>query len=347
MKIKFGVIGLNHGHVYWMIKGLLGTGKMECVGYFAEEPELQTEMKRAFPLIPRVTTMEELLGNSEVRLICTAARNDLRAQIAIRAMKAGKDVFVDKPGATLLSDLVEIEKVQRETGKSWFVWFCERLPDPSSDKALELIRKGTIGQVVNFIGLGPHKINRSQRPKWFFEPQQYGGLINDLAIHSTEMFCQIVGESDIVLQSSHLGNFRNRDLKDFYDFGDLYLKSSSGITAYIRTDWLTPETMPSFGDSRQIIIGTEGMIELRKTVDLGVDNTRFTGHQLILATHQEAPHRFSFDKKSEKIFEEIVSDVLLGKNQSIPHQTSFLATRLALQAQAQAEKLSSLTAAAS
>jgi predicted dehydrogenase len=333
--IKFGVIGLNHGHIYWMIKGLLSTGKAECIGYFADEPELQKEMKRAFPSIPLVKNEEEIFNRSDVQLICSASRNDLRSNIAIRAMKAGKDVFVAKPGATTLEQLNEIEKTQKETGRSWFVWFCERLADPTSQKAIEIIESGKIGKLVNFIGLEPHKLNRSQRPSWMFISDQYGGILNDLGIHPLEMFCQLA-KGKVTIDFSRVGNFANRDIQDF---GEVLLKSESGTTCYIRTDWVSPETVPTYGDIRQIIIGTEGMIELRKTVDLAVDNARFTGHQLLLATHLEEPQRIQCEKKVDVIFENIIADIESRTNSTIPHTISLMSTRLALQAQLNAQTI--------
>ena len=39
-------------------------------------------------------------------------------------------------------------------------------------------------------------------------------------------------------------------------------------TGMIRVDWFTPDGLPTWGDGRLIIVGTEGTIELRKYVDL-------------------------------------------------------------------------------
>jgi predicted dehydrogenase len=334
--MKFGVIGINHGHVYWMIKGLLSTGQAECVGYFAEEPELQLEMKRAFPTIPMVESENVLLNDPSIDLICIGAKNYLRAGIAIRAMRAGKDVFVDKPGATSLDQLNELERVQKETNSSWFVWFCERLPDPSSEKAIELVKEGYIGKFVNFIGIEPHKLNQEQRPSWMFNLHQYGGILNDLAIHPIEMFCQLI-EGTAHVDFSRVKNAATPSTSNFQDFGEVLIHSQEGATAYIRTDWLSPESLPSYGDIRQIIIGTKGMIELRKTMDLTINNNAFTGHQLLLATHTEAPRRITFEKKSPEIFLKIIQDVNEGSNRCIPHDKSFLTSRLALQAQATAD----------
>ena len=39
-------------------------------------------------------------------------------------------------------------------------------------------------------------------------------------------------------------------------------------SGYIRVDWFTPEGLPTWGDGRLTILGTEGYIELRKYIDI-------------------------------------------------------------------------------
>lgn len=336
--IKFGVVGLNHGHVYGMIKGLLDTHQAECVGYYAQEPELQAQMKRAFPTVPLCKSEDELIENPDISLICSASINNERANLAVKSLRHGKHFFVDKPGATTLAQIDEIEKAQKETGKCWFVFFAERLGDGSSKKALEMIHEGVIGKVVNFIGLGPHKFRRPTRPPWMFVHDQYGGILNDIASHQIEMFTHIVrGKPEVV--SSRVGNFGTHDVPDFEDFGDATFSSPSGSTAYIRVDWFTPETMPTFGDIRNIIIGTKGMIELRKTVDFTVDGNRHTGRQLLFATHDQEPQRMTCEDCKGAFNIQLVQDIRDGVNRCVPHDLSFAACRAILEAQTRAIRI--------
>jgi len=340
MKIQFGVIGLNHGHIYAMVDGLLKTGQAECAAYFATEEELRTQMKKAFPNVPLARSEEEILENPKIQLICSASINNERAPLAVRAMRHGKDFFVDKPALTTLKQLDAIEQAQRETGQLWFVWYGERLMDPSSRKAMERVRAGEIGRVINFIGLGPHKLQRPTRPAWMFVPEQYGGILNDIAIHQIEMFAQLGGGKP-ALGSSRVGNFGHPDVPTFQDFGDATLSAPNGATAYVRVDWFTPDTMPTFGDIRNIIIGTEGMIELRKTVDLAVDNHRFTGSQCLLVTRKKEPHRIPCEDVTITLYEDILRDIGERKNRAVPHELSFAACRATVEAQSQATQLRS------
>jgi predicted dehydrogenase len=92
-----------------------------------------------------------------------------RAALAIAAMRAGKDVMVDKPGCTTLDQLAAMRAVQAETGRIWSVDYSERFEVPSVTLAEALVRDGAIGRVVQTVGLGPHRLNRRRGPDWFFD----------------------------------------------------------------------------------------------------------------------------------------------------------------------------------
>jgi hypothetical protein len=57
------------------------------------------------------------------------------------------------------------------------------------------------------------------------------------------------------------------DHPKFEDFGDMMLTGDGGA-GYVRVDWFTPDGLPTWGDGRLFILGTEGYIELRKYVDI-------------------------------------------------------------------------------
>ena len=87
-----------------------------------------------------------------------------RAHNSIEALKAGKDVMVDKPGCTTLEQLNELKHTVKETGKIWSVNFSERFHVAAVAKAEELVNEGKIGNVKQTIGTGPHRQGNYERP---------------------------------------------------------------------------------------------------------------------------------------------------------------------------------------
>jgi hypothetical protein len=43
---------------------------------------------------------------------------------------------------------------------------------------------------------------------------------------------------------------------------------SDHACGYMRVDWFTPDGLPTWGDGRFTIVGTDGTIELRKNIDI-------------------------------------------------------------------------------
>ena len=68
------------------------------------------------------------------------------------------------------------------------VYYSERLHVESAIYAGQLIEQGAIGKVVQVMGTGPHRLNAGGRPDWFFNHQQYGGILCDIGSHQIEQF---------------------------------------------------------------------------------------------------------------------------------------------------------------
>jgi len=337
--MKFGVIGIDHGHVYMMINNLLAVPGVECVGYYTDLPTLEAQMTRAFPNIPLARSDGELLERNDVDLIVSASVPNDRAPLAIRAMNHGKDFFGDAPFPTTLEHLDLLESTQTRTKKSVFIYLRERLLSRAEQLAARLVRAGEIGRPVNFIGLEPHKLMAGHRPSWQFKKLLSGGILNELGVHVLDSFCFLTGQA-VKTGRARVGNVANPDEYDFQDFGDITFQGTSGTTGYARVDWLTPETLPSFGDLRCMVVGTEGYLEVRKKIDLAVDNNRYTGDQLLICSKNRAPERVDCRHIPITFHEQLVQDVIQGANRCIPHHYFFRLMRKLLELSASAEGVS-------
>lgn len=140
--LKFAAIGLDHRHIYDQTKSLLDIGA-QCVGFWSSDDSqpLPGFMER-FPQIPRVIDRARLMEDESIQLVACAAVPCVRAELAVEAMRYGKDVMMDKPGLTTFSQLDEVKKVQRETGRIFSVDFTERFEVRAAIRATELINPG-------------------------------------------------------------------------------------------------------------------------------------------------------------------------------------------------------------
>ena len=331
-KIRFAAIGLNHDHIYMQVECITAAGG-ELVGFHAPEDELAAQFSRRYPDAKRAESADELLEDASIHLILTAAIPGDRAGIAIQAMRHGKDVMTDKPGATSLEQLAALRQVQAETGRIFSVFYEERFDNKPTIRACELVRAGAIGEFVHSVGLGPHLIRKAARPRWFFERARYGGIITDLGAHQCDQFLYLANTLEAEVVQASVANRANPDVPELQDVGEAML-ASARASGYFRLDWFTPAGMPVFGDCRLLIVGTEGTIEVRKYIDIG----RGDPQPALFLTDRQSVRAIPFDDVDLRYGRQLVGDILERTETAMTQAHCFKATELALQAQALAEQ---------
>lgn len=334
--VRFAAVGLDHAHIFGQVRGLAGAGA-ELVGLATDDPQASVaqQLREMVPEVPFADSPDELLERDDIDLIVTAAVPDRRGPIAVQAMKSGKDVVSDKPGCTSLDQLDEIRRTVADTGRFWSVTFSERFEVPAVSKAGELVRAGRIGKVVQTLGLGPHRIgDRAHlaggkgRPEWFYQKERYGGIIADIASHQIDQFLWFTSSTSAEVIASTVGNFANPDTPGLQDFGEVLLRSDQA-QGYIRVDWYTPQGLPTWGDGRLLVLGTEGYIEMRKYIDI---EGRPGGNHLFLADQNGTEYVDCSDVVLD-YYPNLINDVRDRSRTAAPQEHTFETMRLALVAQ--------------
>ncbi|MEZ0609737.1 Gfo/Idh/MocA family protein [Fibrella sp. WM1] len=329
-RLKFAAVGLNHPHIYGMTEAVLRGGG-ELVGVYAKEPDLLAAYTKKYPQAKVAKSEDELVGNSQIQLILSAAIPDERAPLGIRVMKAGQDYLADKPGITSLEQLAEVRRVQKETKRIYSISYSEHFDVRATVRAGELVKAGAIGKVIQTIGLGPHRIGLNPRPDWFFDKKRFGGILCDIGAHQCEQFLFFTGSTEAGVVASQVRNVNHPQYPNFQDFGDMMLRGNGG-TGYVRLDWFTPNGLSTWGDGRLTILGTDGYIELRKYVDVA---GRPNGEHLFLVDQKET--RYVDCSQGDLPFgRQLIDDVLNRTETAMTQAHCFLATELALKAQKQA-----------
>ena len=200
--IKFAVCGMSHDHIYGMV-GAMQRGGGELVAAWGGEPDKMASFKKRFPNVKMVETQDEILNDPSMQLVLTSQIANERAPMAVRAMKQGKDFLSDKPGITTLEQLADVRKTIAETKRIYAIMYSELLEVKAAVYAGELVRQGAIGKVIQTINIAPHQIFQhggdagggSQRPEWFWNPEQYGGILCDIGSHQVDQFLYYTGST--------------------------------------------------------------------------------------------------------------------------------------------------------
>ncbi|CAM4429475.1 Gfo/Idh/MocA family protein [Paenibacillus tarimensis] len=331
----FAAMALDHGHIYGMCNGLIEAGGTLKLVY-DPDPDKVAKFCAAYPDVTAAESAEQILEDSEVMLVAAAAIPCDRGPLGVKVMRHGKDYFTDKAPFTRLDQLEDAQIAVRETGRKYAVYYSERLHVESAVHAGELVHSGAIGRVVQVLGLGPHRLNASSRPDWFFRKDQYGGILCDIGSHQIEQFLFYAGCKDATIVGSKVGNYRNAAYPELEDFGDATLVGSNGATNYFRVDWLTPDGLGTWGDGRTVILGTDGYIELRKYIDIGRSDS---GNHLYLVNGEGEYHMELSGKVGYPFFGELILDCLNRTEYAMTQAHAFKAAELCLKAQKAAVRI--------
>jgi predicted dehydrogenase len=334
-QFRFAAIGLDHGHIYGQCNGLIEAGG-ELVWVYDPDPAKVADFTRTYPGVRSARSEAEVLEDPSIHLVTSAPVPVERGPLGLRVMDHGKDYFTDKPPLTTLAQLESARAKVAATGRIYAVYYAERLHVEAAIHAGELIRQGAIGRVLQVIGLGPHRLNAPSRPPWFWQRQQYGGILVDIGSHQIEQFLYFAGAHDARVLHSKVANYEWKQYPEFEDFGDATLVADNGATHYFRVDWFTPRGLGGWGDGRTVILGTDGYLELRKYLDVARDPE---ADHVYLVDHHGEKHFAVHGQVGFPYFGQLILDCLNRTDQAMTQRHTFLAIELALKAQAQAVRI--------
>ncbi|MBI4977065.1 MAG: Gfo/Idh/MocA family oxidoreductase [Spirochaetes bacterium] len=334
-EFKFAAMNLDHGHIYGQCNGLIEAGAELAAVYDPDPAKVEAFVKK-FPQAEPAAKAEAILEDKDIKLVAAAAIPNERGPLGCRVMKHGKDYFTDKTPFTTLAQLAEAKKVVAETKRKYMVYFSERLHVESAVYAGELVKQGAIGRVVQVIGLGPHRLTAPSRPAWFFNKEQYGGILTDIGSHQLEQFLFFTGNENAKILAAKVSNYNSPAYPELEDFGDVTLVGDNGATGYHRVDWLTPDGLCSWGDGRLFLLGTEGFIELRKYLNLAASKT---GDHVFWADKKGEHHEEVAGKVGYPFFGELILDCINRTEKAMTQEHAFKAAELCMQAQAAAVRV--------
>jgi predicted dehydrogenase len=326
--IRFGVIGLDHAHIYSMTAAVQrGGGKLVAV--YGTDPKQIAEFRAKFGDVKLARSEAEIIEDRSLQLVVAAPIPDQRAPLGVKVMRAGKDYLADKPGIISLEQLAEVRRAVAETGRKFAIMYSERLEVRSAVYAGELIKQGAIGRVIQTVNLGPHRTNAPSRPAWFFDKARYGGILTDIGSHQADQFLFYTNSTEARVVAAQTGNLAHPSHPQFEDFGDMVIAGNGG-TGYVRVDWFTPDGLSTWGDGRLFVLGTEGYIELRKYIN--VASGLAGGNHLYIVDKKQARY-IDCNEVPLPFGPQFVTDIVERTQLAQDQQQALLAAELVLTAQ--------------
>ena len=182
---------------------------------------------------------DDILGDVQIQGIALATPAETHADLAIQALRAGKDVFVEKPMALSISEAETMQKVANETERILMVGHLLEY-HPAVLKLRELINSEELGK-INYIysnRLNFGKVRIEENALWSFAP------------HDVAVILRLLGQSPLEVSASG-GAFLNKGIADVTVSNLLF---SDNSRAHIFVSWLHP-----FKEQRLVVVGDKKM----------------------------------------------------------------------------------------
>ena len=215
-----------------------------------------TELARAYPGARAVTDFAQVLADSAVDAVIVATLNGALAPLALAAVRAGKHVLVEKPGALNAAQLRTVHAAAEKAGVKVRIGYNHRF-HPALRKARELFESGVLGPMMFLRGRYGHGGRKGYDREWRADPKlSGGGELIDQGVHLIDLAGWFLGELPKV--EGHAATY-------FWDMpvddnAFLSLRTATGQTAWLHvscTEWKNMFSLELYG--RDAKIALEGL----------------------------------------------------------------------------------------
>jgi UDP-N-acetylglucosamine 3-dehydrogenase len=217
--IGTGFWGKNHARVYSELESTELVAICDVNGERAKAVANQFGVKA-------YTSSSRMLKNEDVEALSVCTWSTKLAEEALKALRAGKHILVEKPMATHTKQAEMLLEVAEENGLHLTVGFLMRFI-PGLQHIREAVENKRIGELVC--------ATAKRVSQW---PERIGdvGVVKDTAIHDIDVMRFISNEDPIGVYAK-TGSMRHRK---FEDYAQIMLTYEDGKSAFIESNWLTP-----------------------------------------------------------------------------------------------------------
>lgn len=208
--IGLGSMGQNH---YRVLKSLTG---------FEITALCDIQQTREYDE-PFFTDLDEMLEIAEFDAAVIVVPTFLHKDVAIKCLKKGKDLFIEKPVASTVEEAKDILAVANEMNAKVCVGYIERFNPVVEQLKTELADTEIYSIGITRVGPFPPRIADV-------------GILTDLSVHDIDLIRYITGK-DIISTSI----FKSQKIHNHHeDNAILSFELEDEVVASITTNWLTP-----------------------------------------------------------------------------------------------------------
>lgn len=200
-----------------------------------------------------VTDYKAVLVDPQVDAVVVATLNSALAPITLDAVRAGKHVLVEKPGALNAAQLRDIQAAAAQTGAKVRIGYNHRF-HPALRKARELFEAGALGPMMFLRGRYGHGGRHGYDREWRANPAfSGGGELIDQGVHLIDLAGWFLGDF------TRIGGHATTNFWDMKvdDNAFISLRTGADQTAWLHascTEWKNMFSLELYGRTGKIII---------------------------------------------------------------------------------------------
>lgn len=237
------------------------------------------ELARLAPGARPASDYQAVLDDPEVNAVVVATLNAALAPITLAAVRAGKHVLVEKPGALNAAQLRTIGEAAKNSGARVRLGYNHRY-HPALQKARTLVDEGALGPLMFLRARYGHGGRKGYDREWRADPAQAGGgELIDQGVHLIDLAGWFLG--DLPTVQGHAATYF-WDMK-VDDNAFLSLRTAGGQTAWLHvscTEWKNLFSLEIYGRNAKLAIdglggsyGTERLTFYKMLPEMGPPET--------------------------------------------------------------------------
>src|SRR5579859_96513 len=198
-KTRLAIVGLDHDHVWGLLKDIAGEPSAELVAIAESDAALVSRAKKQVPAsVKFYSDYVAMLDEAKPEGVIVTTSNDRHLEILRQCAKRHIHYSTEKPMATNAADAREMERLAREVKiklmvNYWNAWVA------ASHELFHRVQAGEVGPIekilVQYGHQGPKEIGVSQQfAAWLYDPvKNGGGAIMDFGCYGAEMSVWLKG----------------------------------------------------------------------------------------------------------------------------------------------------------
>ena len=252
-KVGYAVVGLGVG--VYHVEAAANSARANLIAVCDLIQEKMDKIVEKYPGTLTYLDFDEMLKNPDIDVVSICVPSGMHADLAVRALEAGKHVLVEKPIDITVEAAMRIEEARVRTGMKAGVIHQNR---NNADMApiMDAVRSGRIGDIfygdfeVKWFRTQEYYDNGGWRGTWEMDG---GGSLMNQAVHTVDLMQWIMGDVKSVTSKMNIYNHKI-STEDFT--ASLVEFKSGAVATFVSTTCAYPGLNTGIK-----VYGTKGSIE--------------------------------------------------------------------------------------